>query len=283
MSSDRGVSARATSVPAAPRARRSRTRLALRAYSALVFFFLIVPLIVVLPISLSSSEYLQFPPPALSLRWYERYFGSTAWLDATRRSVLIGIATGAFALSLGVPLAVSLVRGRRRVLVVVEKLMLAPVVVPNMVISVSIYGWFSSLQLIGNWVGISLAHTLLALPYVTIVLTAGLRAIDPALERAAIGLGASPLQAFWLITVPQLRPSLITAATFAFIISFDELIIALFLSGAQATLPRKMFENISFSIDPTIAAVSVLQIAMIFVLLTVAGILGVRRPPAAAV
>ena len=251
-------------------------RISLRIYGLLVAAFLMLPLLIVIPISFSASEYLQFPPPGLSLRWYERYLGSSDWMDATWRSVLIGIATSMFSLALGIPLSISLVRARSRLLDLIERLMLGPVVVPNMVIAVSIYGWFASLQLIGSWISVALAHTLLALPYATIVLTAGLRAIDPSLEKAARGLGANPLHAFWWITLPQLRPSLTTAATFAFIISFDELIIAMFLAGPHATLPKKMFENISFSIDPTIAAVSVLQIALIAILLFVAGV--VRRP-----
>lgn len=112
-----------------------------------------------------------------------------------------------------------------------------------------------------------------ALPFATLVVTAGLRAADPALEHAAAGLGAGALKTFLRVTLPQIRPSLITAGLFAFVISFDELVIALFLSGAAATLPKKMFENITFAIDPTIAAVSVLKIVAIFVILVVSGAL----------
>jgi putative spermidine/putrescine transport system permease protein len=259
------------------------SRLWLRAYCALVFAFLMVPLVVVLPVSFSSAEYLQFPPPSLSLKWYERYLGSAEWIAATLRSLKIGVATSALALALGLAFASGLTRRDSRWLQLAERLMPLPVLIPSMVIAVSIYGWFSSLRLIGHWFGIVIAHTLLALPYVCIVLAAGLRAIDPSFERAARGLGASRLRAFMSITLPQLRASVATAAVFAFVISFDELIIAIFLSGAEATLPRKMFENISFAIDPTIAAVSSLQILLIFVLLVASGMVGrsVRRAPAA--
>jgi len=243
----------------------------LRLYCAGVFVFLMAPLVVVFPISLSSAEYLQFPPPGLSLKWFERYFTSIAWIDATIQSLKIGAAVSTIALLIGVPLAFSLVRGKLRALRIVEKLVLAPVIVPNIVIAVSVYGLFATLKLIGSWTAVAIAHTLIALPFVTVVVTAGLRAADPLLERAAVGLGAGPIRTFLQITLPQIRPSLIAAGLFAFVISFDELVIALFLSGAQATLPKKMFENITFAIDPTIAAVSVLKILAILTILLASG------------
>jgi putative spermidine/putrescine transport system permease protein len=254
----------------------------LRAYCALVVLFLMAPLLIVFPISLSSSEYLQFPPPGVSLKWFERYFTSIAWIDATIQSLKIGAAVSVASLLLGVPLSFSLVRGRLNVLRFVEKLVLAPVIVPNMVIAVSIYGLFATLKLIGSWPAVAMAHTLLALPFVTLVVTSGLRGADPLLERAAIGLGASPFQAFWRVTLPQIRPSLVTGGLFAFVISFDELVIAIFLSGAQATLPKRMFENITFAIDPTIAAVSVLKILAVLAILLVSGaVVRSARAPAA--
>jgi putative spermidine/putrescine transport system permease protein len=258
-----------------------RGRIALRLYVGLAFAFLIAPLLVVFPISLSSSEYLQFPPPGLSLRWYQQYFGSPAWIDATVRSVVIGTAVSVLALALGAPLAYAVVRGRSPLLRIAERAVLAPIVVPSIVISVSIYGVFASLRLVGTWYAVALAHTLLALPFVVVVVAAGLRAVDPALERAAQGLGASRLGAVWHATLPQIRPSLITAALFAFVISFDELVIALFLTGAQATLPKRMFENITFAIDPTIAAVSVVKIMVVLAALLLSGVVVRRIAPAA--
>src|SRR2546425_7369260 len=142
------------------------SRRCLRIYCALVFAFLMAPLIVVIPVSLSSAEYLQFPPPALSLKWYLRYLGSRDWMAATWRSLEIGLATSALALSLGLPLAMSLAQGRSRLLRLTERLVPVPVIIPSIVISVSIYGWFSALKLIGSATGIVVAHTLLALPYV---------------------------------------------------------------------------------------------------------------------
>jgi ABC-type spermidine/putrescine transport system permease subunit II len=134
-----------TASPARPRPRARRGRWLLRVYVTAVFIFLMAPLVVVFPISLSSAEYLQFPPPGLSLKWFERYFTSIAWIDATIQSLKIGAAVSVAALLIGVPLAFSLVRGQLRALRAVEKLALAPVIVPNMVIAVAVYGLFAAL------------------------------------------------------------------------------------------------------------------------------------------
>jgi putative spermidine/putrescine transport system permease protein len=246
------------------RPRRLRwSRVALDLVCAPIFLFLMLPLIVVFPLSLSSAPYLQFPPPGFSLRWYESYFGDPVWIDATIRSLMIAATATLGSLLIGMPLAFSLARGRYPGRVLLDRLAIAPMIVPAIIISVAVYGIFAKLRLIGAWYGIALAHTILALPFVVIVLGAGLRGLDESLEQAALGLGASRWQAVWRVTLPEIRPSIITAAVLAFITSFDELVVAMFLAGSQMTLPKKMFDNIRMEIDPTIAAVSVLQILVI--------------------
>jgi putative spermidine/putrescine transport system permease protein len=258
------------------RAARSRRhgarlrRLALGVVCAPIFIFLMLPLVVVFPLSLSSAPYLQFPPPGLSLRWYQSYFGDPAWIDATVRSLVIGAATTLASLAVGMPLAFSLVRGRYWGRTLLDRLAVAPMIVPAIIISVAIYGVFAKLKLIGAWYGIALAHTILALPFVIIILGASLRGLDESLEQAALGLGASRWQAIRRVVFPEIRPSIVTAAVLAFITSFDELVVAMFLAGSQMTLPKKMFDNIRMEIDPTIAAVSVLQILIITVALLIA-------------
>jgi len=257
----------------ATRSRYRRTRLArvaLGLVCAPIFGFLMLPLVVVFPLSLSSAPYLQFPPPGLSWRWYESYFGDPAWIDATMRSLGIGAATMLASLAVGMPLAFSLVRGRYFGRTLLDRLAIAPMIVPTIIISVAIYGIFAKLRLIGAWYGIALAHTILALPFVIIILTAALRGFDESLEQAALGLGASRWQAIRRVTLPEIRPSIVTAAVLAFITSFDELVVAMFLAGPQMTLPKKMFDNIRMEIDPTIAAVSVLQILVITAALLIA-------------
>ena len=227
----------------------------------LIYFFLMLPLLVVFPISLSSAPYMQFPPPGLSWQWYERYLDDPQWIDATWRSLYIGGATAVLALALGVPLSFSLVRGKFPGRGLVDRLALAPIIVPTIILSVAVYGLFAKLKLIGAWYGLVVAHTVLALPFVVLVMTAGLRDFDRSLEQAAI-------------TLPLLRPSLVSAGLLAFISSFDEVVVALFLAGANMTLPKKMFDNIMMEIDPTIAAVSVMQILLVTLVMILIGRFG---------
>ena len=239
-----------------------------------IYTFLMLPLLVVFPISLSSAPYMQFPPPGLSWQWYERYLDDPQWIDATFRSLYVGGATAIMALAMGVPLAFSLVRGRFPGRTVVDRIAMAPVIVPTIIVSVSVYGLFAKLKLIGEWYGLVIAHTVLALPFVVLVMTAGLRDFDRGLEQAAEGLGASRWRTLWRITLPILRPSLVSAALLAFLASFDELVVALFLAGPNMTLPKKMFDNILMEIDPTIAAVSVMQIVLVTIVLVLIGRFG---------
>ncbi|HET6183154.1 MAG TPA: ABC transporter permease [Acetobacteraceae bacterium] len=252
----------------------SPARSALCVLVGLVLFFLALPILIVFPLSVSSAPYLQFPPPGFSWQWFGRYFGDPDWIDATIRSLQIASATAILALALGIPLAWSLARGRYPGRAIIERLMVAPMIVPAIIFSVAIYGLFAKLKLIGAWYGLAIAHTILALPFVVILVRAGLTGLDRNLEAAAEGLGAGRLVIFRRIVLPQIAPSLISAALLAFITSFDELVVALFLAGSQMTLPKKMFDNILIEIDPTIAAVSVLQILMIAVALALAARFG---------
>jgi putative spermidine/putrescine transport system permease protein len=241
---------------------------------AAIYLFLMLPLLVVFPISLSSAPYMQFPPPGLSWQWYERYVDDPQWIEATWRSLYVGGATAVLALALGVPLAFSLVRATFRGRLLLDRLALAPLIVPTIILSVAVYGLFAKLKLIGAWYGLVVAHTVLALPFVVLVMAAGLRDFDRALEQAAEGLGASRWRTLRRITLPLLRPSLVSAGLLAFLSSFDELVVALFLAGPNMTLPKKMFDNILMEIDPTIAAVSVMQILLVSLVMVLIGRFG---------
>jgi len=241
---------------------------------AAIYLFLMLPLLVVFPISLSSAPYMQFPPPGLSWQWYERFLDDPQWIDATWRSLYIGAATAVLALALGVPLAFSLVRGTFRGRALLDRLALAPIILPTIILSVAVYGLFAKLKLIGAWYGLVVAHTVLALPFVVLVMAAGLRDFDRRLEQAAEGLGASRWRTLSRITLPLLRPSLVSAGLLSFISSFDELVVALFLAGPNMTLPKKMFDNILMEIDPTIAAVSVMQILLVSLVMVLIGRFG---------
>lgn len=256
-----------------PGERRWAKRL-LNIYCGIVFFFLMLPLLVVFPLSFSSAKYLKFPPPGFSWRWYERYLDTPAWIDATITSIKVAAGTTVLATILGTMVAFSVVRGTYPGKSWVDGLVTAPIIVPNIVIAVAIYGLFAKLRLIGSWYGVMIGHTVYAIPFVVLVVGAALRTFDVAQEHAAMGLGASRFQAVRRVTLPQIKPAIISAAFLAFITSFDELIIALFLSGSNMTLPKKMFDNIIYEIDPTISAVSVLQILLVSIVLFLATRLG---------
>lgn len=256
------------------RRRTSPHRRLVHAAAALVFAFLVLPLIVVLPTSFTSAEQLSFPPPGFSLRWYRAYLADPAWIEATLRSLGIAAVTTGLATVLGTMLAFSILRGRYPGRGVVSQIATAPLAVPTIVYSVAVYGLFAGLKLVGDWHGVALAHTVHALPFVVLIVGAALRTVDPAQELAAMGLGASRTGAVLRVTLPQIRPALISAAFLAFVSSFDELVIALFLGGVNKTLPMKMFENIQMEIEPTVAAVSMIQIALAAVALAAASRFG---------
>jgi ABC-type spermidine/putrescine transport system permease subunit II len=248
-------------------------------YCALLFAFLTLPMVIVALLSFSASPYLVFPPPGFSLRWYNAYFADPIWIAATIRSVKVALTAMAAATVLGTLLAFSLVRGRYPGRALVDQLSIAPLVVPSIVYSVAIYSLFAQLRMIGEWPAIALAHTVHTLPFVVLIVGAALRTFDIAQEQAAVGLGATRLQAIVRVTLPQIRPALVSAAFLVFISSFDELVIAMFLGGSRMTLPKKMFDNIMNDIDPTIAAVSVLQIVLVLIALTISARFGTGAKP----
>jgi putative spermidine/putrescine transport system permease protein len=229
-------------------------------WSALVLLFLVLPVLIVFPLSLSSGSYMSFPPPGLSLRWYVSFFSSRSWVDSGLVSLEVAIPATLLAVLLGTPAALGLAR-RFRFRGAVDMLVLAPVIVPSIIVAIGAYFVYSQYGLVGHPIALILGHTCLAVPFVVINVSAALTSVDTQLERAALSLGATPLTTFRAITLPLILPGVLAGAVFAFITSFDELLIALFLSGTGAvTLPRRMFDEIRYDIDPTIAAVSSLLI-----------------------
>ena len=235
---------------------------------ALILVFLAFPIIVVVAVSFSSATYLTFPPPALSLKWYAVYFGAENWLGPTWLSIWVAACVVVLSTLLGTLAALGIARLPRPLRVLVSGLILSPLIVPVIVVSIGVYYAFSKYGLVGKPIALVLAHTSLAVPFVVTSVTATLAGIDPRLEQAALSLGATPRGTFFQVTLPLIRPGVLVGALFAFITSFDELIVALFLSGQGAvTLPRRMWEDLRYAIDPTIAAVSTLTIILTAVLL----------------
>ena len=226
-------------------------------------FSLNAPIVVVAIMSFSSARYLSFPPPGVSLQWYAEYFASARWTLATANSLKVALATVALATPIGVLGSFGLVRGRFRGRRALAMLVSTPLLLPGMVAAVGMYFFFARLGLIGSVWAIVLAHVSLVVPVVVISVNSALEMLDPNLELAAANLGANRLRAFWWVTRPLIQPGILTGALFAFLLSFDELPVALFLTGtAGQTLPVRMWANVRDELDPTIAAVSTLLVAL---------------------
>jgi putative spermidine/putrescine transport system permease protein len=227
------------------------------AWAGAVLVFLIAPVVIILIVSFSAAEYLSFPPPGLSLRWYRRFLGDVSWRRAIGVSVQVASLTTLFATTLGLLAALALVRGRFRGKGAVYAFLLSPAIVPTIITAMGLYFFFVRLKATGSILAMALGHTVLALPVVVIITAATLQGFDLRLEQAALSLGASRLTAFRRITLPLIAPGVLSAALFAFLTSFDELLIPLFLSGVEAqTLTVRIWNSLTLEVDPTIAAVS---------------------------
>src|SRR5262245_38027041 len=242
---------------------------AVRIIVGLVLLFLISPIIVITPLSLNAEPYFSYPMPALSGRWYEDFFGNERWQLALRTSLIVAFATTILATTFGTVAALGLSRANFRFKSTVMALLISPMVVPIVITAVGMYFRYASLGLAHTVTGIVLAHTALATPFVVIVITATLTGFDHTLTRAGASLGASPWTVFFKIILPLILPGLISGALFAFVTSFDEIVVALFISSAETrTLPKQMFSGIREVISPTITAAATFLIFIAIVLLT---------------
>ncbi|CAO3360354.1 ABC transporter permease [Azospirillum sp. A26] len=226
--------------------------------STLVFIFLMAPILAIVPLSFSSSTYLTYPLPGLSLRWYEDFLGSARWMNALKNSVIIGVASSMLSMALGTLASLGLAQWKSKWKPLVLAVVLSPMVVPVVITAVGVYFFFAPLGLTGNYLGLILVHTALATPFVVITVSATLQSFDMTLAKAAASLGAPPLLTFRKVILPLILPGLASGALFAFATSFDEVVTVLFLAGPeQRTLPREMFSGIRENISPTITAVAV--------------------------
>jgi putative spermidine/putrescine transport system permease protein len=252
---------------------------AMKLIGLLVVLFIAAPLVIVVPMSLSTSPSLQFPPPGLWLGYYEQYFQDMSWLRPTWNSVVIALANTVLTMLLVVPATFALVRHKFWGKGLANIMMMMPMAVPHIVMAIGYYNYFGQLGIIFSKTGVVLAHTCLSVPITFLVLSANLKGFDLTLERAARSLGATPAQTFLHVTLPILRPGLLISSLFAFIQSFDETVVAIFISGRDAeTLPRKMFDSIRQEADPVIAVISSLLFLIVLAALLAPLVLrGVQR------
>ena len=264
---------RAEAAPARPAREGALGRFMLAVFGGGVLLFLCLPIAVVVPMSFSSASSLEFPPPGLSLRWYQSFFGDPSWLLAARNSALIAFASSIGALILGSIAAYGLVRGSFRGRAVLEGNFVAPLILPPVITAVALYIFYSRIGLIGTLPGLILAHTILTMPYVVLLMSVAIRSFDQRIEQVAYSLGASWFTMFRRVLLPNLLPSVFAAWIFAFIISFDEVIVTLFLSGAYDTIPKRMFNELMLQVNPTITAIATLLIGLSLITLGVIALL----------
>ena len=226
--------------------------------------YLLMPVLVIIPMSWSESPYLTFPPEGFTTEWYEKFFTDTAWMSALGHSLTVGGLSALLSVVLGTLAALALVRGRFPFRGAIMAVLLAPMIVPFVIVGLAVYITFLGLGLTQTTLGFVLVHTCLGVPYVMINVVASLSQVDRRLEMAAMNLGASPLETFFRITLPLIFPGMFAGALFAFITSWDEVVVAIFLSGPEiTTLPVKMWSGIRVQIDPTIAAISTISLIVI--------------------
>lgn len=235
-----------------------------------VWAYLVLPALVILPISVSSTDYLTFPPRGFSLHYYALFFGSDRWTGALLLSLRVAIVVAVISMILGTCAAYALVRHRPRHSGVLYLALVLPTVVPSIAYAVGYYYLATRIGIVGTALGLICAHIALALPFVVITVSAALGGLNPDFERASSSLGASPLRTFRHILWPLMLPGLLASALFAFLVSFDELIVAIFVTGRHATLPKMLWDGIRIELNPIVAAVSSLLIFLSALLVLVA-------------
>jgi len=233
----------------------------LRGGNTLILLFLVLPVLVMVPLSFSDSTFLVYPIPGFSLRWYHNLFHSDEWIAAARNSFIVAPLATMVATVLGTLAAMGLTQAQFRGKAILMAVLMSPMIVPVVVVGVGMYLCFVPLGLAGTYLGLILAHAALGAPFVVTTVCATLQGFNHNLVRASLSLGASPFETFLRVTLPIIAPGVISGALFAFATSFDDVVVTLFIAGpSQATLPRQMFAGIRENISPTIAALATILI-----------------------
>lgn len=251
------------------------SRLSLWIVTALILFFMVMPIVIVFVMSFSDSRFLTFPPKGFSLRWYEAYFGNRDWMDATRNSFFLATLSTLIVVPIGTAAAYAANVSRSNVVRRLQILLLTPVMVPVIILAAGLYMVYAQVGLVATKTGLICAFAMMNLPYVFISVLAGLRSFDMSQEDVARSLGVNRFTAFMKVTLPQIKPSVITGALFAFIGALDETVVSIFIAGGEnQTLPRRMFMSLRNEIDPTIASISSVLISVSFALVIISSLRG---------
>lgn len=255
-----------------------KSKIALWIFASIIIAWLVLPTLVIIPISFNDAASLNFPPKGFSLQWYENFFTDPAWLKALGNTVQIALLTTVVATSLGVLAALGLAKMKFKGKAVLENYFLMPMIVPGIVIAIGLYSMFLKLGLLGTVAGFVFAHTVLALPLVIVNVMASLAGVDPRFEQAAASLGAGRARTFFSVTLPLIVPGVTAGALFAFVTSFDEIVLSLFIQNPfLQTLPVKIFTAMTQTTDPTVAAVAVITMLTSIVIILGMQFAGRRR------
>ncbi|WP_283177344.1 ABC transporter permease [Gemmobacter sp. 24YEA27] len=245
---------------------------------ALIALWLLAPTIVVVPMSFADKKSLAFPPSGFSLKWYENFFTNPQWFNSFTTSLKVAVMVSVVATVIGTMAAIGIERMKSRAAGLIRMLLITPMVVPGVVLAVGVYAVYLTQGLVGTWTGYVLAHTLLAIPFVVIAVGANLSVFDQRLETAAASLGANRLTTFFTVTLPLIRPGILSGALFAFVTSFDEVIVSLFITSPQLkTLPVQIFSSMTRDADPTVAAVGSLIFLTTTLVIGLGLIFGTRK------
>jgi len=238
------------------------SRAALNGYFWAIVAYLMFPIFIVIPISFSNSQFLEFPPKTLGFRWYDAYFNDPVWVTATLLSLRVAIMASLLATLVGTMAVLFLERHAFRLRALLVTTITAPIIIPHIFIALGVFILAVHLGMEDSSLALAGAHATIALPFVVLIVGAAARQLDPTIERAARVLGAGPVRAFFAATFPSLMPAILAAAVFSFFVSFDELIIAEFLLSGQETLPMRIWADLRLEVSPTVAAVSSLLIVV---------------------
>jgi putative spermidine/putrescine transport system permease protein len=269
---------------------RSMWRALQSALCAAMVVFLIAPMAIVVVISFSSAPFLMFPPPGFSLQWYDKVFSLPVWADSLSTSFRIMIPSSILSTLLGTAAAFGLARGRFRGKGLISALILAPLVVPIIITAAALLGAYRAWGLLGTHTGLILAHAAMSVPYVVFTVLGALKLVDPRLEDAALTLGATRWQSFHRITLPLIMPAVLSGLLFSMVMSFDELIISIFISSPTVRpVTVQMWSDVRGDVDPTIAAIGTLILSFSLLVLLIEALLrrsrrsmnGSSRSPAA--
>jgi putative spermidine/putrescine transport system permease protein len=240
----------------------------IRVITALVIGYLVLPILVIFPLSFTAGDLLIYPLPGWSMQWYRDFATNPMWTQASRNSVVLAVATTGLATAVGTAAALGLHGLKSRLKPLLFAVAALPLMVPLVMVAVALFYYYAWFGLVGTFLGLVAAHTVLALPFVIITVSATLQGFDANWTRAASSLGAAPLETFRRVTLPLILPGVVSGALFAFVTSFDELLVVLFIgSPEQRTLPRQIFSGVTESITPTVTSAAAVLVTVSLVLM----------------